>query len=289
MPTPPKLQAFDDMRFITNYLLAGCGVPSWLFVEFSQEPAADLAMLILLPDYEDIAQEIFDPKKGRRRKPARHGRKRKRRIGFPSADDMIGQRLRARLNPGNVLNIGLFRRAFPILNIYEGINFTAAVVEGFTDVYFEGLWGVLQADPTFCTEFSRLMKHDDFRQVIGGVGPPLQPVNIDIVDMNTGFFHTRNACRDRHEPYICNFTAFVVNNRTDVVASGNLALQNTTTGEFHESAGFVLQPGEAKSLEVMGKFGANEWCAWGFSNMGGFIDVYDRQILAYENVALPWA
>ncbi len=288
MPQPPQLQAFDDMKFITNYFLAGCSPPMHLFVEFSQEPAIDLAMIILVPEFEDIAQAIFDPKKGRRRKPARHGRKRKRRLKFPSTDDLIGQRVRGRLNPGNVLNIGLFRRAFPILNFYEGLNFAAAVIEGTTDIGYEALWGILEADPFHCKEFARLAKEDNDFQTVGGVGPPLQPVNIDIVQFNSGFNHTRTSGQCRNFPCRVNFTAFVMNNRSDISAYGALALQNTDTGEIVKGASFELGPGESKGLEVTGTYDVDEWFAWGFADMNGFVDVYQRNILAFRDDKMPW-
>lgn len=289
MPKPPPLQAFDDLKFITAYFLAGCSPPFWLFVEFSQEPAKELALILLVPEFEDIAQAIFDPGKGRRRKPARHGRKRKRRIGFPSADDMIGQRVRGKLNPGNVLNIGLFRRAFPILNIYEGINFAAAVIEGTTDIGYEALWGILEADPNHCREFRRLSKTADWKATVGGVGPWLQPVNINTVVFNSGFSNTDTACRNRFGPYQVNFSCWAVNNRTDVSTEGRIVLENTTTGERFEGTEYELQPGESKFLQVSGGFGIDEWCAWGFNVDHHFIDVYQRDILAFETQNLGWS
>lgn len=288
MPKPPDLGAFDDIKFITNYMLAGCEPPFWLFVEFSQEPAKDLGLILLVPEVEDIAQAIFDPHGGRRRKPARHGRKRRRRLGFPSADDIIGQRLRGRLNPGNVLNIGLFRRAFPILNIVEGFNFSAAVIEGVTDIGYEALWGILQADTQHCKEFSRLSKSSEVFQTVGGGGPPLQPVNIQTVDFNSGYSNTFTSAKNRNHKCTTNFNAYVRNNRSDVTASGTIALQNTDTGQMHRGQEFILGPGEGKFLQVDAEFGADEWFAWGFADMQFFVDVYQRNILSFRNVDMPW-
>jgi hypothetical protein len=85
------------------------------------------------------------------------------------------------------------------------------------------------------------------------------------------------------------FSAFVVNNRKDVSAAGRIVLENTTTGERFEGNEYDLEPGESKFLQVRGDFGLDEWCAWGFNIDHHFIDVYQRDILAYENKQLPWS
>lgn len=288
MPRPPDIGAFADMKFITNYFLAGCSPPFHLFIEFSQAPAKALLMLFLIPDLEDIGQAIFDPKAGRRRKPARHGRKRRRVPGVPDVSDIIGHRVRAEINPYNALDFGPVNKAFRIWNKYEALSFTCAVIEGLTNVGFEGLWGVLKSDPNHCKDFHRLCKIDEDFFIVGGVGPPLQGVAIDTVEFNNGFNNSLFTCRSRFGEYTVNFNAFIFNYSYDVTAYGSLALQDLETGEIYRSPPFELGPREGTSRQVNAKFPGANSCAWGVADMFNFVAVGDRSIVAYDIQQIPW-
>lgn len=290
MPQPPQIDGVNAFKFITNYFLAGCEPPFDLFCQFSQEPAKDVLMLLLLPDLVDIGQAIFDPRGGRRRKPARHGRKKPFRLGFPDASDIIGQRTRGIINPDNVLSYGPFTRVFRVWNAYEGVAFSAAVIDGLSNVGYSGLWGILNFDPNHCRNLERLAKHDDDFWTTGGPGGGVHPVGIDIVDFNNGFGHTNFACTTIDNKFQINFRAQFTNNRTDIRASGRLGLENQTTGQVFTSNHFDLGPRETAVREVHGEFPAGDWCTWGFYDTSGFVDVYDRSILAYSehNFPFPW-
>ena len=212
MPRPPDFDGLTDLKFITNYALMGCAPPFWAIVEFSKEPLEDVVMLALGIDFEDIAQGVLDPAGGRDRRPGWHGRKSgrdggggakdgKTRIFFPDPNDMIAQRLRPIGNPYNALNIGPLRRAFRINDFVEGIAFRAAVLEGFTNVGFETLWGILSLDRNHCREFYRLGRVQDYYGTGGGLTLPFDPMNINKLEMNNGFFEGQFGTATNRGPF----------------------------------------------------------------------------------------
>lgn len=288
MPKPPEFDFFTDMKFITNYILAGCDPPFDLLVEFSQEPAEDLLMLFLMPDLVDIGQAIFEPKGGRRRKPARHGRKRRRGKGMPDPSDMIGQRIRAVVNPHDVVTFGPLVKAFRIWNVYELFNITVAVIDGISDIGFESLWGILNADPSHCNNLNRLAAHEESQFSIGGVGPYFQPIGLTQLDFNKGFARTSYSCRLDTGNVKINLAATIRNERNDIRFKGCLALRNRSTGEHAESGRVDLGPNENARLEVNMFAEDPTWIDWGMTALDGFCDVYGAAVLAYDRHGIPF-
>ena len=155
MPVPPDLDEISEINFVTQAVLAGCSPADGLIFELAKEPLKDLALLLFLPDAFDIGQAIFDPRRGRRRRPGRKGRKSRRGFGFPDVSDLIGNKIRSFANPQAVTRIGFKRFFWAGLGAYEAANFSVAIVEGITDVGFESLHGYFTLRPNECMEFAR--------------------------------------------------------------------------------------------------------------------------------------
>lgn len=288
MPRPPDIDDFAKVNFIVNYLLMGCSPPFFLFCEFAREPTEELALLFMLPDFTDIGQAIFDPKKGRRRKPARHGRKKPRRRGFPDPSDLIGQRARGVLNPGNALNFGPVNKAFRIWNAYEGIAIAAAVLDGVTSIGYEGLLGVLTIDPTHCREFARLVARDDSVWLTGGAAPPVIPVDIDHVEVSVGFIYAQSGCRLDASDYHVNYRQVVHNGDPTESIEVSIALGVPGQGARWQSTVRTLGPGETVVMNIDGAFAAGELCEWGCGQHLGFPVFLSREVVAFGKSDIPW-
>lgn len=290
MPRPPRHDGLDELKFVTNYFLQGCVPPMQLVVDFSQEPGTDLLCLILAPDLEDIAQEILDPKKGRKRKPGRHGRKRNRKVGIPDTSELIGQKARGVINPGNVLAGTPLRRIFPILNAYEGINFTAAVLDGITDVGYETLWGILDVQSTHCYEFARLARHNSNEQFSGGVGPIPEPVNCDVVDFGANFLSSDYTATCVGSDWQLSFAMEVENPSEVAIVEMSACIQRLGGGKRIESYKATIPPKGSASLNVAQSFDAGETGVWGLGSRVGFVNVKKASVLAWGKAGypLPW-
>lgn len=288
MPRPPGYDPLNELKFITNYLLAGCEPPYDLFVEFSQAPAKDLAMLILLPDLVDLGQAVFEPSKGRRRRPARHGRKRPHIPGIPDTSDILGQKVRGWVNPHDALNFGATRAAFRIWNAYEGVAFSAAILDGLVDIGYETLWGVLSVDPDHCTNFPRLSRQRNTGFLVGGAGPPIWPVPLDILDFATGFFGANTGAVQFEGTASVTLSLTLMNAGTLDNVRGQAALGVIGGGVRAESREVYLGPGEIADVEVNAEFDAGENFEWGVSSRTNNPVVIRGSVLAYVKQAFPW-
>lgn len=288
MARPPDLDALGKLNFITNYFLAGCTPPVFLFCQFAKEPAMDLGLLFLLPDLTDIGQAVFDPKGGRKRKPGRHGRKRRRRIGLPDPSDLIGQRARGVLNPHNALKFGPVNFAFRLWNRYEAISFTAAVVEGLADTGFQGLLGVMSVDPDHCTEFLRLVKTDTDPEFAGGIGPPVTPIRVKDIEVNTGFTTSHYTCMSMLGDYTVHFTMTLAYHSSDGPGWVSIALGIVGGGGRVLSPVRDVQDGDVITLTVSRSYKAGQACEWGLGSLKGFFTCLSRQVVAFSNSGIPW-
>lgn len=288
MARPADIDALGKLNFVTNYFLAGCTPPLFLFCEFAKEPAKDLAMLFLLPDLTDIGQAIFDPKAGRRRKPGRHGRKKRRGVSIPDPSDLIGQRVRSVVNPYNALQFGPVNFAFRVWNRFELISFTAAIIEGLADTFFEGILGVLDSDPWMCTEFARLVKYDHDDELAGGAGPPVFPVRVKHIEVASGFGTSDYTCIAYEGAYIVHFTCTVWYGGFDGDIDMSIALGVVGGGGRVTSNVVRMSQGETVTLTVSKTYKAGETCEWGLGTRSGFVICKDRQIVAFSKKGIPW-
>lgn len=288
MPRPAKPDSFSQINFVVNYALLGCTPPSALFVEFAKEPKNDLAALILLPDLQDIGQVIFEPKKERKRRPGRRGRKNRRRFNFPDTSDMIGTRARSILNPFDVIRLSPVRYLFPLINLYEGVTFTVALIEGFTGIFYEGLLGVITVDPFNCRELSRLKREQNSFQVAPGVGPPIWSVFLNDLVASQDFQSENAFCFLADKSYVAVFSC-QVRSTSPRPGEGARAALGTSGNNIREQSSFIsTEDGEWHTLDVSADFAAGETCVWGIGNRFGGHQVRNANILAYSTADFPW-
>lgn len=288
MPRPPNIDAIGKLNFITNYILHGCEPPSFLFIECAQEPAQDLLMLFLVPDFVDIGQAVFDPKAGRKRKPARHGRKKPGRRGFPDPSDVVGQRARGALNPHNALDFGPVNKAFRIWNKYEALAITVAVVEGVTDVGYSGLLGMLTIEPNRCEQFSRLVRRSNEPELGGAVGPPIWPIFAQVVEANQGFNSTTVTAMNQFQAFVIHLRMVVMNNSFEEYIECAAALGAVGGAIKGQSAVRTIAQGETVTLNCSADFEAFETCEWGLSERFGNALVISCEVVAFGKADIPW-
>jgi len=280
MTDPPRFPQWRDLtavNFVTEAFLVGCSPHLGLFLEFAKEPAKDLALFLIVPEAFDIAQAIFQPKKGRRTKPGRHGRKRPGTPGMPNADDIIGGKVRAVLNPYDAFKLTPFRYVFPLYNLYEGVNFGVAVVEGLIDVVYEGTLGALLMRPNYCRDFGRLYRFGPDYAVTGTgdditISPALLNVNFDTSQWaaryNYGSYwigvQMRARCNEFGTEGTCSACFVDLDN--------NLL----TTGVSRE-----LTKSGWDTLTVGDEFESGQWVKWRLTGDTSFVDTYERMVLAF--------
>jgi hypothetical protein len=288
MPRPPSFDPIDEFKFIVNYALAGCTPPYDLFVQLSQAPARRLLLLILAPDPVDIGQAMLGPQRHRRRLPARHGKKPKISRGVPDVSDIIGGRIRAVVNPHDALSFGPTRAAFRIWNKYEGIAFTAALVEGFGDIGFETLWGIMQIEPEHCLNLGRLGRHGETAFIAGGAGPEIWPISMPTLDFVRNFQSNSFGCSYFGGPFNVSMSATAYNGSgvNNVRVQIALGVVGGATKGFSSTA--ELGPGDSINLTCDADFDSGDNVEWGVRNRNDNPVILDRAILAYGQQEWPW-
>lgn len=283
MPRPPKTDAFDDIRFITNYFLAGCTPPATLVIDLSAEPEKELLLLLLSADLFDIVQTVFSPVGGRKRRPGRHGRKSGRgKINF-DANDLVGERIRADINPHNALNFKGTRIAFRLLNAYEGVAFTAALVEGVSDIGFEHLWGILAVNPNYCREIARFQVDREFRQVFGPLQQPIGEANLPDVQVNSGFLLNPFGCNNVNTKYLVNLSGTLEGRQEVPTFIGRMGLRDQLTGAITWGSKVELAEGQTAHLQVSETFDVNHPMTWGVQADQGFANGYGLTAIGFTN------
>jgi len=288
MPRPPKPDSFSQINFITNFFLVGCAPNDWAFIEFAQEPAQDLAWLILVPEPFDIGQEIFDPKKGRGRRPGRRGRKRRRTVAIPDAAEIIGQRVRGTINPGNIIKYSPVRYAFPLLNLVEGVAISVAVIEGLTGVFYEGLLGVIKIDRSNCKELDRIARSRDTVGTFGGAGPPIEAVGLPDVDFVRNFGSSDFSVINTDKDYTIAFSATLEATQDDHRYEASVALGTNSTTKRAQSSIVPMANRRAFTFDVAADFKAGEQAVWGIGDRFGFYRIREANILAYSTADFPF-
>ena len=244
MPAPPNIPFFAQMRFVTNYMLAGCGPEQGLIVEMNTLAAKNLAVILFGISAEDIVQGFFDPRRGRNTKPDRHGRKRRGGFRFPDISDEIGRR-------ASVPEIGQAMRQMPFgkwvlpgINVLEGIAISTIIVEGVGDITFDNIAGLLELNPEHCTEFERFEREIVGQQVIIKPGGGISPIFFDDEKYNVGFVGGRSAVSCFESRFAINIAIDVWNDREEFDLELALQLSNMTTGETAHTGYRTLAPGQ---------------------------------------------
>ena len=286
MPNQHDPSIWTAAKFVTNYWLAGCDFKPYLIVDLNSEPQRDLVLLILTPDLSDIAQEVFDPRGGRRSKPNRRGRKGRGRKGSLDPSTLIGRAIRGYANPFNALRAGPARFFFPLLNIYEGVAFTAAIIDGLGDIGFEHLWGIIKADPNDCIAMPIVERSEPPGAIVGGLNPPIAGVRLNTPILNTGFtsWDLFVSC---DQDFFVEFqgyvkTEFGTNVKGELVLGPDYDTIRATSGNID------CTPDSYQFVSVSGQFSAGEECRWGWhQNSGGFVRLNDLNAIGFGLNALP--
>lgn len=187
MPTPPDVDDLDKINFITAYFWQGCAPPFWLFVEFAKEPAQDLLCILFLFDWQDILKDWLRPGTPRRRTPRRHGRKKRRRLPDLDPNEYVGSKARRSVGEFPGLDLPGARAVFYVSDVADRVAISAAVLEGVTDIGYEGLLGILSFDPNNCPGFAYVTASDPNSQDIVGVAPQTLPLTFEQIDNKQNF------------------------------------------------------------------------------------------------------
>lgn len=288
MPKPPGFGGFTELRFITNYYLLGCSPPFDLVIETSKEPGLDLLLLFVGFDPEEWFQTLFEPGRGRNRQPSRKGRKRKPTPGIPDWNAYLAGRARQALPGFDGIQLPGSRWLFRLWGAADFVNFTAAVLEGVTEVAFAHLWGVFKVDPQNCAPLGRFGRQEPSGQTVGGIGPPVWPValNIDVFSQNFGAVGNF-GCTPVFGDAVVAFSAGMVNDTTQPVA-GRLALYTPSFEIIEESGRFEIEPGGIAFGSISADIPKNQNVAWGWKAEFGSVRMIEPAATGFLTSAVPW-
>lgn len=270
-----------QINFITNFALLGCTPPLWMMFDLAREPVGRLGLLIFGVTTFDLFQEIFDPRKGRRRKPARHGRKRRRGVGFPDINAVIAGRVRSNLPPIPGVAFGPLRYAFPIVDIYEGVMITAALIDTTHDILVEGYLGAILSDPAVCQDLGRVIKTNPGPVTVGYFGVDPYPVPVGNIEVQQHFTSSAHMVTSSQGECMVNFTGTCRAVTSDGISRGFLWLYNASQGTSSFSSAIDLEPGDVKKHEVFinGRQGdviINQW-----HQVYGLTELTDLQVTGF--------
>lgn len=285
----PDREDLFKFNFVLNFLLAGCVPPFYLFIQCAKKPLIRLVALFASFDAEDIAQAMFAPGHGRRRNPGRHGRKHGHGGGIPDINDVIGEKLRFDDVVDPIAEFPGYRFAFRVLNAYEGVAFTAAILDGFTDIGFEGILGVIKTDHQTCQEFNRMARHASDWVRVGGIGPNPDPINADVLEFSLGFFDNRFGTRCQTSNYSCAVSATAVNTGGGGLSEGRMVLYQNDGTIRGAGAWVTIPPLGQASVSASGSFPAGEDCFWGWQHAGNSVRLDGFSVVAFgEHGWLDW-
>lgn len=286
MPEAPDFHYVPQHAYIVNYFLMGCEPPQYLYFELSKEPATDLALLFLLPDAQDIGQEIIQPRHGKNKRAERHGRKRAKSRGIPDISAIIGNVLRGKLNPGNKFNIAPLRVLFRVWNVYEGVNFAFAVIDGLTDIAFANFWGMSRVYQNHCTHWPRISKSMSAPFTVGGAGPPMTSFAVSVVEFNDGFDDEPFGTNTNLGAYTITLHAVVKAISIGTENHCRLALGFNNHEIIAVSDQKTIPYGDVAHFELTASVEANQFVGWGLSDRDGVFEVLSCDVLAFENKLL---
>lgn len=265
MPTPPQHGLYFRWNYVTNMLLTGCTPPTGLFLQFAKEPALRTLLLLVAPTMDDLVQGMFDPKKGRTRKPGRHGRKRPRPPGLPDIATETGKRLTPKEFVEAVHKFPGFRLFWTGLQVVEGINISAAVVEGVTDTVFDGMAGFFSLSDLVCQDFARYQRQSNRVFRVGAPQATYSPLFCEQVDFAHQFVTTPTTARLHSGPSAHSIAATFYNDNPQDQCRGWLVIRNRDTGAEVRTGKIVLDPGEAISVQCSIAVDAAHGVDWGWA------------------------
>lgn len=293
MPRPRNSpHIFDQLKFVTNYLLAGCGPAPDLIFELNDDAAKNLLLLFVGLDAQDIVQGMFDPRHKRARSPGRHGRKSGRGIGFPDISDEIGKRVSVPEIGRGLQKLPLGRWVLPGINVIEGITISAAVIEGLSDVVFDNLAGLLDLNPNYCREFERFRRRVcyapecpdvgyDGPPIVGFPGPTYDPIPMKKLLGNSGFTTNIFSARSETTAWGLATEITVMGHTSGFPSSGRLTIHTDQRGEIATSHHVSIDKGEITSFTLDAVINPWEYATVSWAATQGYMLVLDGQVAGY--------
>jgi len=290
MPRKPGINVFDQINFVTNFIVAGCGPKRDLIIELQTEAATDLLLLLLGIDMQDVVQGFFDPRRGRNTKPHRHGRKRPPRPGFPDISDEIGRRVSVPEIGENFEKLPGARYLLRGINAYEFVTIFAIVTEGIADIVFDNILAILRLNPEYCVEFPR------FQRSVEGGGPIIvpgggnQPMQYWDLDFALGF-GTNPASAT------CLVSRWAYSAQATVVGTGppgnwitlDFVVISNTRGVIARAGERVVESGEVSEFTVSASADPNEFLSVDWVVSGGTAEILGGTVVGYgQHEWLVW-
>lgn len=286
MPKPPNFDPVTDLAFITNYALLGCSNPRILVADLSGPALADLALLFVTPSFDDFIQGVLSPKGSRNARAGRHGRKSGRGFGIPDPNDLIANKLAGRIHPYTPIRMGLTRYAWGGLQLYEGINFAAALADGITNTKYDRLWGIFNISASHCREFARMARHWDDYGVGGGLGRPWDPMNINRLDFTVDFFDGNFGTGTSAPQWEIALKVHFWGIEGLPPATFDLQLRNQHDHVIASTGAVTIEPGQHMTLEINGEAKADDFISWGTAINSGNYAYLRADVLAYRDLDL---
>lgn len=290
MPKPPGIHIFDQVKFITNYMLAGCGPEADMIFELQTDAAENLLWLLLGLDAQDIVQGFFDPRRGRNTKPGRHGRKRPGRFNFPDISDEIGKRASVPEVGRAFQKLPGGRYVLPGINMAEGVAIFAIVTEGIADITFDNVMGIIRMNPEHCRQFPRFQRTVEPGQPLILAGGGFSAFQIR--NLNHAYLMATNmysaTCTDG--PWALAVSVTILSSGSEG-AQFNCALQiySNVRGEVYNSGIRSLDTGEVSEFAGSATAAEGEFLSWHIEIRGGVGTVIGGMAVGYgESDWLDW-
>lgn len=283
MPKPPRIDALDQMRFITQYFWQGCDAPFSVVVEFSQQPAGDVFLLLFSLDLDDILKSWLRPGNPRHANERRHGRKRPKGGNIFDVNEMLGGRARAEFGPYPGIDLPGSRALFRITDHIDRVNWTAAIIEAGPEWAFGTLWGIISSHPEVCPGLGWVDAGYFAPQPILGSVPLTSPFAFDHIYSKQFFegptpFVFTSFRKDFQVAATATITAL-----TDVgCIAVQLLVRDDTDTTRGESQHVTLARGESATVTVSGKVSAGNFAYISRQNEFGSIDVSRLRVFAFE-------
>lgn len=301
MPRPQnRPHIFDQFRFVTNYFLAGCGPAPDLIFEMNTDAGLDLLVLFVGLSPTDIVQGFFDPRHGRSSKPARHGKKTRRGVGFPDISDEIGRRVTVPEIGQGLKKLPGLRYVLPGINILEGIAISAAVIEGVSDIGYDNFAGLLDLNPNYCREFPRFRREVCYGeecpapgyngpQIIGGAGGANDPIVFRKKLGNTGFITETIVQKNLTTPWCMTAEVSLTAYSAFPTLRGKVAIETDLRGTVAESAFYDIAEGDLQTVTLDALIEPNEFASLRWRGESGFGYVISGQLLGFGEMGwLDW-
>lgn len=284
MPTPPRIDILDQVKFITQYWWQGCDAPFSLIVQFSQQPAHDVQMLLFSLDWADILKAWLRPGGARERKPARHGKKHRNRGYNMDINELFGGKLRAAHGPYPGIDLPGSRMLFRISDQVDRFNWTAAIVESSAQLPFETLWGMLSAHPELCPQMIWVDAGRFEEQTFPGTFAETVPFGlIDYYSGNGVFGPDPFVFVSNQAELDVAFTGTVANHSGNMLTGFRFTLRGNTDTILAESSPVTLSPGESADLTLSGTLPKGVHGSICRSRIGGSAWGSHLRLLAFSN------